>query len=149
PPTLRIRVPIDDPNTAHYWYRRDVRAPDAPPQTKIPISDVPYIHKNGRLVVETINGQDMMAWVTQGEISDRTTERLGTSDKGVILFRNLLLEQLEKVERGEDPMGVVRDRAKNEPYISIAREGVALRAFDIQRELTRAADREIAAAERA
>ena len=91
----------------------------------------------------------MMAWVTQGEISDRTTERLGTSDKGVILFRNLVLEQIEKVERGEDPMGVVRDRAKNEPYISIAREGVALRAFDIQRELTRAADREIAAAERA
>jgi hypothetical protein len=37
------------------------------------------VHKNGRLVVEAINGQDMMAWVTQGDISDRTTERLGTS----------------------------------------------------------------------
>src|SRR5215467_8986013 len=85
----------------------------------LPISDVPYVHKNGRLVVETINGQDMMAWVTQGGVSDRTTERLGTSDKGVILYRNLLLEQMEKVERGEDPMGVVRDPAKNEPFIRI------------------------------
>jgi 5,5'-dehydrodivanillate O-demethylase len=142
-PTLQIRVPVDDTHTLHYWYRTEARAPGAPPQPheSIPISEVPYIHKNGRLVVETINGQDMMAWVTQGDISDRITERLGTSDKGVILFRNLLLEQIEKVERGEDPMGVIRDRAKNEPYVNIARERVALGAFQIQRTLTQAADR--------
>jgi 5,5'-dehydrodivanillate O-demethylase oxygenase subunit len=143
-PTLQIRVPVDDTHTLHYWYRTEMRAEGAPPQTTIPISDVPYVHKNGRLVVETINGQDMMAWVTQGEISDRSTERLGTSDTGVILFRNLLDEQIEKVERGEDPMGVIRDPAKNEPYIKIGREQVALGAFDIQRNLTRAADRAVA-----
>jgi 5,5'-dehydrodivanillate O-demethylase len=85
----------------------------------------------------------MMAWITQGDISDRTTERLGTSDKGVILFRSLLLEQMEKVERGEDPMGVVRDRAKNEPFIRIGREEVALEAFAIKRDLTRAADKAV------
>jgi 5,5'-dehydrodivanillate O-demethylase oxygenase subunit len=140
-PTLQIRVPVDDTHTLHYWYRAEPHAPGTPPQTSIPISDVPYVHKNGRLVVETINGQDMMAWVTQGEISDRSTERLGTSDRGVILFRNLLLEQIEKVERGEDPMGVVRDPAKNEPYISIGRERVALGAYAIRRDLTRAADK--------
>jgi 5,5'-dehydrodivanillate O-demethylase len=140
-PTLQIRVPVDDTHTMHYWYRTEQRAPGVPPRATIPISDVPYIHKNGRLVVETINGQDMMAWVTQGDISDRTTERLGTSDKGVILFRNLLLEQIDKVERGEDPMGVIRDATKNEPFVSIAREKVALGAFEIQRNLTRAADR--------
>src|SRR5205814_127075 len=138
-------VPVDDPHPLHYWYRTEMRAEGAPPQSTIPISETPYIHKNGRLVVETINGQDMMAWVTQGEISDRTTERLGTSDKGVILFRNLLLEQMEKVERGEDPMGVIRDPAKNEPYVSLAREGVALGAFNIRRDMTRAADREVTA----
>jgi 5,5'-dehydrodivanillate O-demethylase len=140
-PTLQIRVPVDDTHTMHYWYRTEQRAPGVPPRATIPISDVPYVHKNGRLVVETINGQDMMAWVTQGDISDRTTERLGTSDKGVILFRNLLLEQIDKVERGEDPMGVIRDATKNEPFVSIAREKVALGAFEIQRNLTRAADR--------
>jgi 5,5'-dehydrodivanillate O-demethylase len=144
-PTLQIRVPVDDTHTLHYWYRTEMRAQGTPPQTSIPISDVPYVHKNGRLVVETINGQDMMAWVTQGEVSDRTTERLGTSDKGVILFRTLLDEQIEKVARGEDPMGVVRDPAKNEPYIKIGRERVALGAFDIQRDQTRAADRAVAA----
>jgi 5,5'-dehydrodivanillate O-demethylase len=64
----------------------------------------------------------MMAWVTQGEISDRTTERLGTSDQGVILFRNLLEENIAKVERGEDPIAVVRDPARNEPMIVVPRE---------------------------
>lgn len=143
-PTLQIRVPVDDTHTLHYWYRAELCASGAEPKP-VSIYEVPHVHKNGRLVVETINGQDMMAWVTQGEISDRTTERLGTSDKGIILFRNLLLEQMEKVERGEDPMGVVRDPAKNEPYIKIAREKVALNAFKIRRELTIAADRAAAA----
>jgi 5,5'-dehydrodivanillate O-demethylase len=141
-PTLQIRVPVDDTHTLHYWYRTEGRVAGSPPQTRIQIFDVPYVHKNGRLVVETINGQDMMAWVTQGDISDRTTERLGTSDKGVILFRNLILEQIEKVERGEDPMGVVRDPAVNDPYITIGRERVALKAYEVRRDLTRAADRE-------
>ena len=44
-----------------------------------------------------------------GPVSDRTTEHLVTSDKGVLLYHNLLLENIEKVERGEDPMAVIRD----------------------------------------
>jgi 5,5'-dehydrodivanillate O-demethylase len=144
-PSFQIRVPVDDTHTLHYWYNTQLLEPGAPRQEKVDMRDVPAVHKNGRLVVETINGQDMMAWITQGDISDRTTERLGTSDKGVIMFRNLVLEQIEKVERGEDPIGVVRDPAKNEPFISIAREGVALRAFEIAREMTRAEDRAAAA----
>ena len=63
-----------------------------------------------------------MACVTQGAIPDRSTERLGTTDRGVILYRKLLDEQIEKVERGEDPMGVIRDPARNTPMISIPRE---------------------------
>ena len=54
-----------------------------------------------------------MAWIGQGPLSDRTREHLATSDKGVILFHNLILENVAKVERGEDPMGVIRDPAKN------------------------------------
>src|SRR6266849_235297 len=52
----------------------------------------------------------------------RTTERLGTTDKGVIMYRALLEEQMLKVERGEEPMAVVRDPAKNTPMIDIRRE---------------------------
>jgi 5,5'-dehydrodivanillate O-demethylase len=123
-PEFQIRVPMDDTNTLHFWYwtrpLEDGAAPQSPHD--ISISENPYKHENGRLVVETINGQDMMAWVTQGPISDRTTERLGTSDQGVILYRGILEDCIQKVERGEDPLGIVRDPARNTPMIEIPRE---------------------------
>jgi 5,5'-dehydrodivanillate O-demethylase oxygenase subunit len=123
-PEFQIRVPMDDTHTYHVWYWTRPRPAGAGPQDPhtIEVAENSYMHANGRLIVETINGQDMMAWVTQGAISDRTTERLGTSDQGVILYRNVLDEQIKRVERGEDPMGVVRDRARNEPMIEIPRE---------------------------
>jgi len=121
---FQIRVPIDDTHTYHVWYRTKARSDSAPLQNPadIPVLDYAYKHEDGRLVVDTVSGQDMMVWVTQGPISDRTTERLGTSDKGVILYRGLLEEQMLKVERGEDPMAVVRDPATNTPMIDIRRE---------------------------
>jgi 5,5'-dehydrodivanillate O-demethylase oxygenase subunit len=123
-PEFQIRVPVDDTRTYHLWYWTRPRPEGAGPQDPhtIKVAENPYVHANGRLVVETINGQDMMAWVTQGDISDRTTERLGTSDQGVILFRSILDEQIKKVQRGEDPMAVIRDPANNWPMIEIARE---------------------------
>jgi 5,5'-dehydrodivanillate O-demethylase len=133
-PSFQIRVPVDDTHTLHYWYRVTPRAPGQEPKP-LEVYEAPHSHENGRLWVESIPGQDMMAWITQGPISPRTTERLGTSDKGVILYRSVLLEQIEKVERGEDPLGVVRDPAKNEPMIVIPREKDALKAFEIKREV--------------
>jgi 5,5'-dehydrodivanillate O-demethylase len=88
----------------------------------IRVCENPYKEENGALIVDTLNGQDMMAWVTQGPIADRTNERLATTDSGVILLRKLLEEQIERVERGEDPIAVVRDPAKNSPMIEVPRE---------------------------
>jgi 5,5'-dehydrodivanillate O-demethylase len=121
-PSFQIRVPVDDTNTLHFWYITTPREPGAAPQTSIPVTEFPYRHENGRLIVETTKGQDMMAWITQGEISDRSTEHPVTSDRGVLFFRKLLLENIEKVERGEDPLGVLRDPARNQPMIEIPRE---------------------------
>jgi 5,5'-dehydrodivanillate O-demethylase oxygenase subunit len=125
-PEFQIRVPMDDTHTYVVWYWTRPVAPGAGPQNPhaINVAENPFRHDNGRLVVETINGQDMMAWVTQGAISDRTTERLGTSDQGIILYRNMLEENMRKVERGEDPMAVFRDPARNEPMIVVPRERV-------------------------
>ena len=120
---FQIRVPMDDTNTYHVWYRTKPRGARPVQQSAdIAVLDYAYRHEDGRLVVDTVSGQDMMVWVTQGPISDRTTERLGTTDKGVILYRNLLEEQMQKVERGEDPMAVIRDPARNTPMIEIQRE---------------------------
>jgi 5,5'-dehydrodivanillate O-demethylase len=54
-----------------------------------------------------------MAWETQGPITDRTQEHIGVGDRGIVLFRKLLKEQIEIVRNGGEPMGVIRDPAKN------------------------------------
>jgi 5,5'-dehydrodivanillate O-demethylase len=59
------------------------------------------------------SGQDMGAWVTQGDIADRTGENLGRSDKGVILYRRMLEQNIRIVEDGGDPMNTFRDPATN------------------------------------
>jgi 5,5'-dehydrodivanillate O-demethylase oxygenase subunit len=139
---FQIRVPMDDTHTYHVWYRTRPRADGAPSQASsaIPVMDYAYRYEDGRLVVDTVSGQDMMVWVTQGAVSDRATERLGTTDRGIILYRNLLDEQIGRVEAGQDPMAVIRDPARNEPMIKLHRER---RPFSVS-----AANRDLFAARR-
>jgi len=58
--------------------------------------------------------QDRCAQESQGSNFDRTGEHWGVSDEGVILLRRLFRQSIEAVQRGEDPVGVIRDPAKNE-----------------------------------
>lgn len=120
-PEFQIRVPIDDMHTQYYWYRCKVREPGAAPQTTIPHWENPYRDENGHLIVDTVNGHDLTIFLAQGAIADRTTERLGASDAGIVLLRKVFREQLEKIARGEDPKAVVRDPAKNR-IIEVPRE---------------------------
>jgi 5,5'-dehydrodivanillate O-demethylase len=57
--------------------------------------------------------QDFIAWVGQGVIADRSREHLGESDRGVILMRKRLLEDIDKVAAGDDPKGMIRDPEAN------------------------------------
>jgi hypothetical protein len=66
-------------------------------------------HPFTRHRMDRVDAQDYMAWETQGAIPDRSVERLATSDRGVVLLRNVFKEQIERVQQGLDPMGVVRD----------------------------------------
>jgi 5,5'-dehydrodivanillate O-demethylase oxygenase subunit len=50
-----------------------------------------------------------MAWVTQGAITDRTTEHLGRSDIGVAMLRKMFREQMDLVANGGDPLGTIRE----------------------------------------
>jgi 5,5'-dehydrodivanillate O-demethylase len=94
---------------------------EAPKEIQVRHLSLPY-DELGRVEWGDIPLQDEAAWVAQGPISDRTREHLVTSDKGVILYHNLLLENAEKVARGEDPMFTIRDPDENEPYIHFERE---------------------------
>jgi len=64
-------------------------------------------------LVDNNSGQDIVMWYTQGAVANRSEEHLGLSDRGIILYRKLLQENLERVQRGEDPMNVFRDPAHN------------------------------------
>ena len=54
-----------------------------------------------------------MVWITQGAIAQRQVERLGTPDKGITMYRRMLLRELARMEQGQDPMNVIRDPAQN------------------------------------
>jgi 5,5'-dehydrodivanillate O-demethylase len=57
--------------------------------------------------------QDRMALENQGPICDRSTEHLGGSDRAVVMYRTLLRNSIDAVAEGKDPMGIIRDPARN------------------------------------
>lgn len=59
--------------------------------------------------ISDFSSQDMMVTESMGPIFDRSNERLGQSDRAVIRLRQVLLEAVEAVERGEDPPAVSPD----------------------------------------
>jgi 5,5'-dehydrodivanillate O-demethylase len=112
---FQIRVPVDDTHTWHVWYSC-FRPPEGgvmPVQDAIPFYEVPWRGADGDFRLDFIDGQDIMAWVTQGAIADRTREQLVGADRGLALLRGLLLEQLDRVRQGQDPLGVIRDPEQN------------------------------------
>jgi 5,5'-dehydrodivanillate O-demethylase len=115
---FQIRVPVDDTHTMHMWYTAYMppKGVDVPAHLldKVHVYDVPWQDENGDFIVDNIDGQDMMAWITQGAIADRTSENLGASDQGVAIYRRVLRREIKKVEQGQDPIAVIRDASRNE-----------------------------------
>src|SRR5262245_11726414 len=119
---MRWRVPIDDTSTIHYTVEF-VGIVDGQMSSKL------MRDHSADGVQETVTGkyrwdeeigwfaredQDRAAQESQGAIFDRTAEHLVTTDKGVILLRWMYREGIEAVKRGRDPLGVIRDPAKND-----------------------------------
>lgn len=116
---LQIRVPEDDTHTLHFLYNLRDREPGEAVQERVPAFDLPWEAEDGRLVVQRVVNQDFSAWIQQGPVAPRTLERLAKSDAGIAMFRRWLSENIAKVERGEDPGGLIRDPAVNEPHVTI------------------------------
>ncbi|WP_250516311.1 aromatic ring-hydroxylating dioxygenase subunit alpha [Caballeronia sp. INDeC2] len=116
--SFQIRVPVDDEHTLHLWYNAYLppKGIDVPARLteRLHTYDVPFRDADGEFIVDNVDGQDMMAWITQGAIADRTRENLGASDQGLAIYRRMLRRELKKVESGEDPMGLVRDSVRNQ-----------------------------------
>lgn len=120
----QFRVPIDDTHTMHmrifFYPTEDGSEPEDAFDPEItfekPIKEDPTkAHPETKFILHSVNSQDQMAWETQGPIADRTHEHLSYSDRGVVLLRRHTKEQIERVQRGEDPVGYQRDL--NHPII--------------------------------
>lgn len=127
---LHFRMPIDDGNTQVFQYRfspakdgRPVEQPEDPPVEFIATKD-----QNGEFHLDHFASQDHMAWETQGQIAPRDREHLGESDRGIIMLRKLLAEQIAAVQEGEDPVGVNRD-PNYDLTIRLIHEGLSAFSF--------------------
>jgi len=113
---LHFRTPIDDQNTQVYQFRFSP-SKNGEPVVQLEDTPVEYVStkdENGEFHLDNFTSQDHMAWETQGPIADRAKEHLGEGDRGIIMFRKLLREQIDAVRNGTDPIGVNRDPAKDE-----------------------------------
>jgi 5,5'-dehydrodivanillate O-demethylase oxygenase subunit len=114
---LHIRVPTDDVTTTTFFvesrfkpqgpYKRECRGLQ---------HNTPGVYKR----VEdgwwdlASEDQDRAAQESQGPIHDRTKEILGTSDRGVVMWRKVAFDSIAAVKTGRDPHGIVRDAGKND-----------------------------------
>ena len=106
------RVPIDDEHTLSIGWMFERVPTEAEPyeQGPIPAWRGPLVDpETGRWISTHVMNQDFIAWVGQGIIADRTAEKLGLSDRGILMLRKQLLADIDAVEQGRDPMGVVRE----------------------------------------
>src|SRR5205085_1569458 len=114
---LSVKVPIDDTHTRNFRVFVDVVGEHHPPEpvqyyvestadAKTPAeASYPF----ARYSMEQLRHQDFMVLETQGPIAPRETERLATSDRGIVLMRTILMREIERLRDGVDPMGVIRD----------------------------------------
>jgi 5,5'-dehydrodivanillate O-demethylase len=115
---MMFYVPVDDTDTIllQVWCYDD----QPPPYT---LKTAP-IQKTTRGEYERVDdgwfglgdrSQDDAAQDNQGRerIFDRSREYLAASDRGILLFRKMLRDSIQAVQKGEDPVGIIRDESKN------------------------------------
>jgi 5,5'-dehydrodivanillate O-demethylase oxygenase subunit len=115
---FQFRTPVDDTHTLHIVY-----TVHSDGSGKTVCQELPYEDENGRPLDEYVVQQDFSAWIGQGDIAPRNIEKLGRSDRGIVLYRQMLQNAIDAVQQGLDPIGVIRDPAMNEPSVRLEYEG--------------------------
>jgi 5,5'-dehydrodivanillate O-demethylase len=113
---MHFRTPVDDTNTQifHVSFNPTKGGSRLPQAEDPPAEFVNTKNEAGEFHMESFPSQDQMAWETQGPVANRADEHLGESDRGIIMFRKLVREQIHVVENGSDPIGINRDPARDE-----------------------------------
>jgi phenylpropionate dioxygenase-like ring-hydroxylating dioxygenase large terminal subunit len=71
---------------------------------------------------------DTAATESEGQIYDRTQERLGYGDRGIIAMRQVMLDAIRAVQEGRDPPHVIREPAANDMSDIFVRNDLVLPA---------------------
>jgi 5,5'-dehydrodivanillate O-demethylase len=107
------RVPVDDENTLSvaWFFMRVPKGREPYLQHSVPTWVSPIRDERGQWIVSHIINQDIVGWVGQGRIVDRSKENLRSSDIGITLMRKRFFDDLDKVAQEKDPSGIIRDPA--------------------------------------
>lgn len=132
------RVPVDDENTLSisWFFMRVPKGREPFVQDEVPTWESPVRDENGQFIVSHVINQDIVGWVGQGAIADRSRENLRSSDIGITQMRKRFFDDLDKVAAGQDPSGILRDpkAASCVPLPDVMRkynvEGVPLADYD-------------------
>ena len=101
------RVPMDDTHVVHFSALRvpkDYNGRQRPGAEKLWAEMSEEEHQSFPM--------DYEAQAGQGPITLSSEEHLATSDKGIVMLRRRLREQIERVQKGGDPIGVSFDPAQ-------------------------------------
>ncbi len=105
PRATRWHVPVDNTNTIVFDYQRlldkELDQAEAVLMSMGQRGDRPYEEQ------QRIPG-DYEAQTSQRPIAIHAMEHLGASDRGVIIFRKMLREQIRAVKQGKDPRGIAK-----------------------------------------
>ena len=113
---MQFRMPIDDFHTrVFHVYFMPSTSTRVSQDDEVIFEHCPLKDGQGNYNFRVVTAQDAMAWETQGALTNRARENLGYSDRGIVIFRRMLKEQIEIVKQGGDPLGLIRDPAKNAP----------------------------------
>jgi nitrite reductase/ring-hydroxylating ferredoxin subunit len=132
---MNWHVPIDDTHHWKYVVSMNIDRPidrDDPTRTRNRLAPGPtyqpilnranrYTQDRDSMRAEVYCGipatyfaaQDLCATEGAGPIQDRTQEHLAPNDAPIAAARQLMVAAIKDVEEGRDPMGVVRDPARN------------------------------------
>lgn len=106
--TFIWRTPLDDTHTMQWDLQCFLPDAGASGDGGIPCFEIRLQDGEGNWNLQQIRVQDHLVCAAQGEILDRSRERLGASDEGIIAYRKALLQQLDVMESGGQPINVFR-----------------------------------------
>jgi nitrite reductase/ring-hydroxylating ferredoxin subunit len=100
-------TPVDDEHSINFLLSHVSEDDPTPPERRRYLESFGQTPERNYAERQRLPG-DYDAMVSQGPIANRKRENLGTLDQGVTMFRRQVRQGIEAVQRGEDPLGVVR-----------------------------------------